>query len=121
MKPFFLRALNFKKGTDILELFEQIKLKLQLNSNNLRLPIEEQNELLHHIKTDFYKEFIDVCLKKKAFAIADIAFSDYTLQITEKNPNDLLGLKISCLKDDIEGFEEHFNRILQTSEEENIK
>ena len=55
VKPLFARAVNFKSGNDILELFEQIKNKLMLNKANSKLPKEQQTVILENIKTEFYK------------------------------------------------------------------
>lgn len=112
VKPFFIRALNFKKGQDILELFEIIKGKLVLNKGNDKLPFDERNEILRNIKTTFYRSLIQELLARKAFSIADIIYIDYKNQIPQIDPNDLLGVKISCLKRDMTTFEDLFIRQL---------
>lgn len=109
IKPFFIRALNFKKGKDILELFELIKGKMILNKKNSQLPDEEQKELLTSIQTDFYRKLINELLDRKAFTVADIIYTEYQTQIPQNDPNDLLGMKISCLKRDIQLFEDNLD------------
>lgn len=99
-----------------MELFELIKGKMILNKKNSQLPEEEQRELLKSIQTDFYRKLINELLDRKAFEVADIIYTEFRTHIPQKDPNDLLGMKISCLKRDIVLFEENLDsRISQVS------
>jgi len=118
MRSFFLRALNYRKGEEILNLFGEINQNLALNKYNLEASDEEQEVLLKSIRVELYKEFIQSCLKKKAFEIADIVYSEYMEEVTETDVNDLLGMEISCLKNDIESFESYLNDSLNPEGEE---
>lgn len=123
VRPFFSRAVNFKTGLDVLEKFEQIKPKLVLNKKNLTLPKEEQDVLLNKIKSDFYRNLINMLLDKKGFAAADIIYTEYRKQMKDDDPSGLIGMKICTMKKNIEEFEVFFNSCLQntanTQSEEN--
>jgi hypothetical protein len=118
LKPLFSRAVKYKKGKDILELFELIKSKLQLNKKNSQLPEEESKALLDKIKVNFYKGLIDLMLKNKAFVVADFVYKEYRNQVKSKNQNDTLGIKISGLKKDLDSFESYFNEMSTIQSEE---
>lgn len=121
VRPLVIRAINYRSGGEVLEMFERIKNKLSLNVTNQSLPKEEQDALLDEIKSDFYREFINVLLDKKGFDVADIIYTDYRNQLTKENPNDLLGMRIGALKDKIDLFEKHLNEVLNVKSTENSK
>jgi hypothetical protein len=121
VRPLVIRAINYRSGGEVLEMFERIKNKLSLNVTNQKLPQAEQEALLDKIKSDFYREFINVLLDKKGFDVADIIYTDYRNQLTMQNPNDMLGMRIGALKDKIDLFEKHLNEVLSVKGTENSK
>lgn len=121
VRPLVIRAINHRSGGEVLEMFERIKNKLTLNVTNQNLPKQEQDALLEEIKSDFYREFINVLLDKKGFDVADIIYADYRNQLTKENPNDLLGMRIGALKDKIDLFEKHLNEVLNVKSTETSK
>jgi hypothetical protein len=112
VKPLFSRAIKYKKGKEILELFEQVKQKMRLNKKYEQLPAEEQTKMLDDLKAQFYKELIYLLLERNAYEVSDLVFLDYRTQFKGNEKNDLMGLQISCLKNDIDLFEKNFNETL---------
>ena len=109
VKPIFMRATTFKKGTEVLELFDYVKQKLLPNKKNELLPKEEQDALMNKIREEFYVELIDLLLNKKGFVAANVIYNEYKKHMADADKNGILGMKINCTKGDINEFEKFFN------------
>jgi len=112
VKPLFSRAINFKQGSEILEMFEQIKAKLVLNKTNQGLPEETQKAMLNDLKMDYYRGLIDLLLEKSAHNISQVIYDEYRKEMNINTANDLPGLKLSAADNDIVAFEMYLNEIL---------
>ncbi|CAI2365840.1 unnamed protein product [Moneuplotes crassus] len=112
MEKFFLRALNHKSGAEIIKIYKKITDDLKPNKHNLQLSEKDQEQLLFDIKLRICTELIHLGTTKKAFTLVETLHNDYIYMTMEnKDPNDLLGLKISTAKGDIKQFEEILNNI----------
>ena len=109
VKPLFSRATSYKKGSEVLELFDYVKQKLLPNKKNQLLPKEEKDTLMNKIKEEFYRELIDLLLSKKGFVAANVIYNEYKKQMTDADKNGILGMKINWTKGDIDEFEKFFN------------
>lgn len=114
MEKFFLRALNHKSGAEILKFYKKITDDLKPNKYNSELPEKEQEQLLFDIKLKICTEMINLGTRKKAFNLVETLYTEYEqMTIEDRDPNDLLGLKISTARENIAEFEEIMNTIFQ--------
>jgi hypothetical protein len=76
IRPIFLRNMANKTGNDVLKLFEQFRKNIKLNRSYKALSPTEKADILTSKKRDFYDGLLKDLLDKKAYALAQIVYSE---------------------------------------------
>ena len=77
LRPMFIRSIKNKTGNDILKLFEQFRKNIKLNKADQKvLSNEEKSEKLKLKKRQYYDGLLNDLISSKAFALAQIVYSE---------------------------------------------
>lgn len=68
--------MTHKTGTEVLQLFEQMRKNIKLNRSTKNLDPEQKLELLQQKKRDFYDGLLKDMLSKNAHSLAQIVYSE---------------------------------------------
>lgn len=113
VKPWFMRALNFKNALEILQKFEQVRSKMVPNASHSHLSKEEYEKLANQMQIDFHTKFIHELLSKKAIEIAYKVYFSYKKEAKFDFGNDITALNIACAEKSIEKFEGFLKEMLE--------
>jgi len=117
VRPIFLRNLNLKTGNEVLQLFEQIRKNVKLNRAAKNLPPAEKHEALMAKKREFYDGLLRDLIGLRAYALAQIVYSEKMREKFEPTVQDqLTGLEIFASQKKIEEFSELYLRLLALGE-----
>lgn len=90
IRPFFLRTISTKKGSEVLKLFEQLRKNLTQSKHGSKA--EEQIQAVKH---DFYNGLIKDLIAAKSFDLAQVIYSEKLKDKLDATTQDyIIGLEI---------------------------
>lgn len=117
VRPIFLRNMSLKSGNEVLQLFEQIRKNIKLNRSAKGLEAAEKQAKLLEKKRDFYDGLLKDLIGEKAYALAQIVYSEKMREKFEATVADqLTGLEIFASQRKIDEFTELYNKLLSLGE-----
>ena len=107
LRPFFMRAMRYKKDADVLKLFEQFRKNLKLNKGKKALPAGEKTELLRAVKREFYDGLIKDLMDRKSYETAQVIYGEKKREKFKVTIDDMMiGLEIFSAQKKIAEYRE---------------
>jgi hypothetical protein len=122
IRPFIHRAIRFKSGQELLNLFEDLRKVLKLNETIVEKELEgaseKKQERMFELKREFYDGIITDLLKVKGNDIAEIVHEEKLREKMETNLRDvLIHMEIAAAKNQAGLFSEKFEAIFGSQSE----
>ena len=117
LRPMFLRQIQYKKGQDVLKLFEQFRKNLKLNLNWKDKDANEKAAELKHIKQGIYDGLIQDLLHVEAYPLAQIIYDEKQKEKYDVSVDDqLIGMEIYALQKMLPEFSAKFKDNFTTNQ-----